>query len=173
MRYSHEEASSTRGLIMNQAETKRPTRQDGAPSEPCSHIVATDNSIGKITAKINPNYSSNIPTKFLIAFERELSGVWHGFVTLKVCLRNGRYVYSKIIKEVDAGTEGAGYSGYILPAAIKDFEKAAAELSHGTVTLTFFIRAGILFRYEIDPKRSVLVEGFNDPEHLMAGSYVC
>ena len=147
--------------IMNQERTKNPIRQDGVFGEFGSPVISDKTSISKIPAKIKRECSSSeIPTKLLTAFGRELTGVWHGSVSLKICLRDTRYVYSKIMKEIDVGTEN-GYDGYILPAAIKELEKAASELIHGTITLTFFIRAGKLYRYEIDSKRSVLVDRSN------------
>jgi hypothetical protein len=156
---------------MSQGKIKRPIRQDGVFGEFSLPVVFDKTRIDQIPAKINRDYSHiEISSKFLTAFGRELTGVWHGSVSLKICLRDGKYVYPKILKEIDAGIEG-GYDGDILPEAIKELEKAAAELIHGTITLTFYIRAGKLFRYEIDPKRSVLVGGSDMPGQHMAENY--
>jgi len=156
---------------MNQGKIKSPIRQDGALGEFGSPVISNTN-LNKILAKIkqHDHSSGKIPSKFFKTFAHELSNVYHGSVALKVCIRDRKCTYAKVYKEVDAGTE-SGYCGYVLPEAIVELEKAAAELSHGIITLTFFIRAGKLYRYEIDPKRSVLVDRPNVPGQLTAENY--
>jgi len=77
---------------MDQAKKKRPIRQDEALKE--KPFQGNDTlTITKI------GYNGKIPIKDIMTMEKELFGMAHGFVALRIFIRDGKFQFSKIEKE--------------------------------------------------------------------------
>jgi hypothetical protein len=64
---------------------------------------------GDIPSIVQGGYSGKVPTRDIIALEKELCGLRHGSASLTITIRDGKYQYSRFSMEFTRnGADNAG-----------------------------------------------------------------